>query len=186
MDKSEIIKKVAPCSLMCHTCSAYNDGIICASAKTLLKYLEGIKEFYEVHMPDAVESYNNFEGVLSIYAGASCSGCRSTEHNGCSIEGCFLLECTKNHGVDFCGECNEFPCKKTQGIFEEIVYRQWLEGNQQIREYGIETFWKIIPKIRIIDHIKNDLNSNLSSRSLIAALLFEFFRKEKLLCKNGS
>lgn len=56
MDKSEIIKKVAPCSLMCHTCSAYNDGIICASAKTLLKYLEGIKEFYEVHMPDAVES----------------------------------------------------------------------------------------------------------------------------------
>ena len=94
MDKSEIIKKVAPCSLMCHTCSAYNDGIICASAKTLLKYLEGIKEFYEVHMPDAVESYNNFEGVLSIYAGASCSGCRSTEHN------------------------------------------------QQIREYGIEAFWK--------------------------------------------
>lgn len=142
MEKSEITKKVAPCSLMCHTCSAYNDGIICASAKTLLKYLEGIKEFYEVHMPDAVESYNNFEGVLSIYAGASCSGCRSTEHNGCSIKGCFLLECTKNHGVDFCGECNEFPCKKTQGLFEEIVYRQWLEGNQQIREYGIETFWK--------------------------------------------
>ena len=142
MDKSEIIKKVAPCSLMCHTCSAYNDGIICVSAKTLLKYLEGIKEFYEVHMPNAVESYNNFEGVLSIYAGASCSGCRSTDHNGCSIEGCFLLECTKNHGVDFCGECNEFPCKKTQGIFEEIVYRQWLEGNQQIREYGIEAFWK--------------------------------------------
>ena len=64
MDKSEIIKKVAPCSLMCHTCSAYNDGIICVSAKTLLKYLEGIKEFYEVHMPNAVESYNNFEGVL--------------------------------------------------------------------------------------------------------------------------
>lgn len=76
--------------------------------------------------------------------------------------------------------------QKTQGIFEEIVYRQWLEGNQQIREYGIEAFWKIIPKIRIIDHIKNDLNSNLSSRSLITALLFEFFRKEKMLCKNGS
>ena len=46
MEKSEIIKKVAPCSLMCHTCSAYNDGVICVSAKTLLKYLEGIKEFY--------------------------------------------------------------------------------------------------------------------------------------------
>ena len=70
MKKSEIIKRVAPCSLMCHTCSAYNDGIICVSAKTLLKYLEGIKEFYEVHMPNAVESYNNFEGVLQlVYVG---------------------------------------------------------------------------------------------------------------------
>ena len=70
MKKNEIIKKVAPCSLMCHTCSAYNDGIICVSAKTLLKYLEGIKEFYEVHMPNAVESYNNFEGVLQlVYVG---------------------------------------------------------------------------------------------------------------------
>ncbi len=33
-------------------------------------------------MPDDVESYNNFEGVLSIYGGAPCTGCRSTEHNG--------------------------------------------------------------------------------------------------------
>lgn len=35
-----------------------------------------------------------------------------------------------------------FHVKKRRDFFEEIVYRQWLEGNQQIREYGIETFWK--------------------------------------------
>lgn len=119
MKKSEIIKKVAPCSLMCHTCSAYNDGIICMSAKTLLKYLEGIKEFYEVHMPNAVESYNNFEGVLSIYAGASCSGCRSTEHNGCSIEGCFLLECTKNHALIFVESAMSFHVKKRRDCLKK-------------------------------------------------------------------
>ena len=101
MKKSEIIKKVAPCSLMCHTCSAYNDGIICVSAKTLLKYLDGIKEFYEVHMPDAVEAYNNSEGVLSIYGGAPCTGCRSTEHNGCSIEGCFCLSVQRTMALIF-------------------------------------------------------------------------------------
>ena len=56
MDNSDILKKVAPCSLMCHTCSGYKDGVICESAKTLLKYLEGIKEFYGKHLPDAVES----------------------------------------------------------------------------------------------------------------------------------
>ena len=142
MEKSEILKKVAPCSLMCHTCTGYRDGVICQSSKTLLKYLDGIKEFYEKHLPDAVESYKNFENVLCMYSGAPCSGCRSSEHNGCSIEGCFLLECTKNHGVDFCGECSEFPCKKTTDLFEEQVYAQWMKGNQQIHDNGIEFFWE--------------------------------------------
>ena len=65
MKKSEIIKNVAPCSLMCHTCSAYNDGIIRVSAKTLLKYLDGIKEFYEVHMPDSVEAITTLREYLA-------------------------------------------------------------------------------------------------------------------------
>lgn len=142
MKRSELLERVAPCSLMCHTCSGYHNGIICESSKTLLKYLEGIKEFYEKHIPDAVESYNNFEGVLRMYSDAPCSGCRSTKHNKCSIEGCFLPECTKNHSVDFCGECKEFPCQKVHKLFEEVVYRQWLVGNQQIRDYGIEYFWE--------------------------------------------
>lgn len=59
-----------------------------------------------------------------------------------ALKGVFYLSVQRTIGVDFCGECYEFPCKKTQGLFEEIVYRQWLEGNQQIREYGIEAFWK--------------------------------------------
>lgn len=142
MEKSEILKRVAPCSLVCHTCSGYQNGVICESAKTLLKYLEGMKQFYEKHIPDAVESYGNFEGVLRMYGDAPCAGCRSTAHHGCSIEGCFLLECTQSHHVDFCGECDEFPCEKTRGLFEDVVYRQWLSGNQQIKDHGIEAFWE--------------------------------------------
>lgn len=141
MGKSKFLEKIAPCSLICHTCSGYCHGVICDSSKTLLKYLEGMKEFYEKHMPNAVESYSTFEEILHMYSDAPCSGCRSTEHNGCSIEGCFLLECTKKHGVDFCGECDEFPCQKTSELFEEQVYEQWLKGNQEIRDHGIELFW---------------------------------------------
>ena len=125
MNKNDILQKVAPCSLMCHTCSGYNNGVICESSKTLLKYLDGMKEFYEKHMPDAVQSYSTFDEILNIYSAAPCSGCRSTGHNGCSIKGCFLLECTKSHGVDFCGECNEFPCERTTELFEEEVDKQW-------------------------------------------------------------
>ena len=108
MERNEILKKVAPCSLMCHTCSGYNDGVICSSAKALLKYLEVMEGFYERHIPDAVESYNNFENVLCMYSNADCSGCRSTEHNGCSIEGCFLLECIKTIMLIFVGNVTNF------------------------------------------------------------------------------
>ena len=73
---------------------------------------------------------------------AGCGGCRNGEHNGCSIRGCFLLECVKEHEVDFCGECPEFPCDKVHSIFEEEVYLQWLEGGKRIREAGAEQFWE--------------------------------------------
>lgn len=140
MEKKEILEKVAPCSLICCTCSGYEKGIICESAKNLLHYLKGIKEFYEKHMPGVVKDYTNFEGILTMYSSAPCRGCRSGEHNGCSIGGCFILECSKEHGVDFCGECDEFPCKKVSDLFEEEVYKQWLNGNQQIKDNGIECF----------------------------------------------
>ncbi len=142
MDRDEILKRAAPCSLLCHTCTACQNGVIPSSAKTLLKYLEGIRGFYEKHMPDAVESYGNFEGVLQMYSEGACPGCRNGDHNGCSIDGCFLLECVKRHGVDFCGECGDFPCQKPKDLFEPEVYKQWLNGNQEIRDKGIAEFWE--------------------------------------------
>lgn len=142
VDRNELLKKVAPCSLMCHTCSAYVDGIICDSSKTLLHYLSGMREFYEKHIPDAAENYERFEKLLKRYGSGPCAGCRSSEHNGCSIEGCFLLECTKTHHVDFCGECKEFPCDRTRIIFEDEVYEKWLNGNRQIKEHGILYYWE--------------------------------------------
>lgn len=142
MDKKQILQRVAPCSLMCHTCSAYKDGVISKNANQLLKSLSGMKEFYQRHIPDMVKRYSDFEGTLRNYGTGICSGCRSNEHNICSIKGCFILHCVTEHGVDFCGECSEFPCEKTNGLFEEAVYEQWLSGNQQIKESGIATFWK--------------------------------------------
>ena len=55
-------------------------------------------------MPDDVESYNNFEGVLSIYIGALLV-------QAAAAQNIMVVQRRKIHGVDFCGECNEFPCK---------------------------------------------------------------------------
>ena len=140
--REELLEKIAPCSLICHTCCAYEYGIISQSAKQLSKYMEGLCEFYEKHSQNEVERFQIFEEELSKYSKSKCSGCRNRQHHGCSIKGCFILECTKEHSVDYCGECNEFPCDKTQEIFEEEVHMQWFEGNQTIKECGIEAFWK--------------------------------------------
>lgn len=134
--------KVAPCSLMCYTCSAYEHGVICESAKKLLQYMEGVCEFNEKHCPDEVENHKIFIKELEKYSSGMCSGCRNKEHNICSIQGCFINECTKEHKINFCGECLEFPCSKTKAIFEDEVYNQWLEGNKKIKAVGIEAFFK--------------------------------------------
>lgn len=127
---------------MCHTCKAYHHGVICQSAKQLSTYLDGMKEFYEKHYPSQVESHNIFLQSLKTYSAGTCFGCSDRQHHGCSIEGCFILECSIEHHVDFCGECSEFPCNKTMAIFEEEVYCQWLSGNLEIQKKGIEAFWK--------------------------------------------
>ncbi|BCZ46459.1 hypothetical protein psyc5s11_25260 [Clostridium gelidum] len=142
MKKKGLLEKIAPCSLMCHTCIAYEDGVISQTAKQLSKYTEGICEFYEKHSPNEIERFKVFQEELAKYSAGKCSGCRNKEHLGCSIKGCFILDCTKERDIDYCGECAEFPCDKMQKIFEEEVYMQWLKGNREIKNWGIEVFWE--------------------------------------------
>ena len=47
---------------------------------------------------------------LEKYANPKCNDCREGGVTGCSIKGCFINECTKEHKVNFCGECALFPC----------------------------------------------------------------------------
>jgi hypothetical protein len=41
----------------------------------------------------------------------ACKGCR--EGNGCVFfSGCETLACVRSHGVDFCYDCADFPCRR--------------------------------------------------------------------------
>lgn len=65
--------------------------------------------------------------------GECCVGCKKKEAGLCQgcIEsdghceewtqsgGCPIYKCAKEHGVQFCGLCKEFPC---QGLKEKIVW----------------------------------------------------------------
>lgn len=98
-------------------------------------------EFFEKHNAPNCQQFKAFNNELHNYAAGLCSGCRNREHHGCSIQGCFILECTKEHDVDYCGECKKFPCEKTKTLFEKEVYDLWLSGNEEIKAIGIEGYW---------------------------------------------
>ena len=143
----KILKDVAPCSMFCSTCTGCKYGEISNHAKELLRLLDGHKEFLDKNLKSAyrhkLEEFLVFENKLKKYAYPKCNGCRTGGANGCSIKGCFINDCVKEHGVNYCGECDLFPCDKVnKNIFKDRVINKWLEGNKRIKEVGIIKYYE--------------------------------------------
>ena len=45
-------------------------------------------------------------GSCPDYRDKSCSGCRTAHSKG----DCFTFDCVEEKGLDFCGNCPDFPC----------------------------------------------------------------------------
>ena len=142
MNKTELLARIAPCSLLCHTCGAYADGVMAELSRELLHYTQGVVEFEGRYDENRAQQMQTVRDMLAHYANAPCGGCRDARNCRCSIAGCDLRDCTRAHGVDFCGQCAEFPCEKPRTFFEPIVYEQWLRGGEEIRQKGIEAYWE--------------------------------------------
>lgn len=143
----KILNDVAPCSLFCKTCTACKTGDISYHAQELLRLLEGHEEFLDKNLSSnyrhKLEEYQTFAKQLKKYANPKCAGCRSGGCQGCSIKGCLILSCTKEHGVNFCGECPEFPCNKVNDkIYKPNVIKKWLDNNRIIKEKGINSYYE--------------------------------------------
>jgi len=146
----KLLNYVAPCSLLCYTCPAYKDGAISKCASDLCSYFEGYYDFMDDNIPKDYRSYLNdfkaFYDRLEKYTKRSCACCRSNPSpgSGC-IEGCIIPACTKEHKVDFCGECAEFPCEKAKEFFGKIndtILADWENGNKRIKEVGIRQYFE--------------------------------------------
>jgi len=62
-----------------------------------------------VGMNPVFEGYEGFAEILEFFAAGSCGGCRK---QGCLFQACRVKDCVREHGVDFCFECGEFPCER--------------------------------------------------------------------------
>lgn len=150
MTKEEMISAIGPCSIMCYTCYGYIKGGIRKHAECLYELYKG---WYEGHVnaykhdltKERIEKLNKInifnEMLQGLYNGEGCTGCQTNngEHGGC-IAGCGIPKCSKEHGVNFCADCKEFPCQRE--YVPETIKQIWLDGNSYIKEYGFEKYFE--------------------------------------------
>ena len=89
-------EKITLCGDNCMACPRYN-----AHSDDELKAVAQL--WYKVGWRECVVSN---EDIV-------CNGCSS--HKKCTYQ---LVECTKEHGVNKCNQCSEFPCDKIRDMLE--------------------------------------------------------------------
>jgi hypothetical protein len=137
----EIISILAPCGLNCEKCVAYKDGFIAKSARDLNNYLGNFESFAEryVRLFPEYQNYPAFAKMLDYLANPQCDGCRKGHclYTGCGVGSCEKIESGE---LDFCFQCNEFPCERPQ--FHPDLDRRWKERNSRMKDIGVEGYFE--------------------------------------------
>ena len=141
--KTEQIKDcLAPCGLCCETCFAHVDGDI---RNYSLKLKEKLGNFqinakrFETLLDNPVfKKYIDFKGMLDYFASKNCKECRNEQ---CRLfKDCGVRPCHQEKGIDFCYQCDEFPCDRTN--FDTGLYKGWVMINEKIKKIGLENFYE--------------------------------------------
>ncbi|KAF0144216.1 MAG: CGCAxxGCC family protein [Nitrospirae bacterium] len=139
MNSREILKILSPCGLNCGKCQAFAEGDIKKHAQELKRllgsfdgYAERFSKFQSVY-----KNYPQFKEMLDHFSEMNCEGCRQGD---CKYPNCGVAACYKQKGVDFCFQCNEFPCEKTN--FDPNLKQRWLKMNARMKEIGVETYFE--------------------------------------------
>jgi hypothetical protein len=88
-----------------------------------------------------------------------CHGCRSDTRCFYCRERCTMSACAQQRGVDFCGQCSDYPCENLRAFQAEMPHRIELWDSQaRINEAGYEQWY-----LEMIEHYScphcNTLNS---------------------------
>jgi predicted RNA-binding Zn-ribbon protein involved in translation (DUF1610 family) len=71
-----------------------------------------------------------------------CEGCRTTNRFA-TCEQCTFDKCANERGIDFCGQCDEFPCAEYKEFQLEKPHRiELYEDQQRLREVDVEVWLK--------------------------------------------
>ena len=141
MISDEILNAIGPCGLNCEKCFAHEDGDIRKYSLNLKEKLRNFDVYAErfVTLLDnpIFKKYGDFKMMLDFFASENCKGCR--KENCKLFKNCGVRGCHQEKNIDFCFQCDDFPCNKTN--FDENLEKRWIQINERIREIGIEAFY---------------------------------------------
>lgn len=138
MEYKDALEILAPCGLSCRTCFANSRGeirLLSHRLKDLLGSFDNYAERFSSFLP-IFKNYSAFGEILAFFAQGNCDGCR---RGTCGIlPNCGVIKCYQKKGVDFCFQCNEFPCYKTN--FNPELKAKWIQMNNRMKEIGIISY----------------------------------------------
>lgn len=85
---------------------------------------------------------NRIAGSLQLtLEQVQCHGCRSNILSGhCQV--CYFRDCTKNKEIEFCSECNDFPCSRLKEFQTKMPHRvELFKSLERIKKVGWEKWY---------------------------------------------
>ncbi len=71
-----------------------------------------------------------------------CNGCRTEKRCYYCREKCTMAKCASERGVDFCGQCREYPCEDLKVFQAAMPHRIELwKSHERIKEVGYEKWY---------------------------------------------
>jgi hypothetical protein len=138
MEYRDILHELGPCGLNCRKCMAFGDGDIRRTSEQIQRLLGSFDRYAErfSKLMPVFANYPAFKELLAHFAQGSCRGCRRGQ---CEFPMCAVMRCYKDKGIDFCFQCDEFPCDKTS--FDPDLKRRWIQMGSRMKEIGVEAYY---------------------------------------------
>jgi len=126
---------VGYCGVYCGAC-AWCNGRWRKAAKELIILMRAYPPMpWEGKLPFDYKEFD--KGLQWLYEKRYiCSGCRA----GGGLPTCEIRECVRSKQIDFCCQCNDFPCEKLLKIQKE--HPDNLDSIKRMKEIGVEGWIK--------------------------------------------
>ncbi len=132
--------EVGYCGSYCRTCYWYNDAL----RKPAAQLLDLVKSHFEVAGWIDYKGGCSKETIKGLEI-LSKSACAFNCKGGSGWGGCPVRKCCIAKGIDFCFECQEFPCERNWSEKSEhanVFTANKMKRLQEMKEIGVEEWIK--------------------------------------------